>query len=492
MRLKTIHTIKRLSVALALSCAILFSGSFSLAQTSDLNLPTLGNSGANMFSDDQKYDLGRAWLMAFRGQAPTVDDPIIYDYLEHLIYRLAQHSQLQDRRIDIVVVANPTLNAFAVPGGVVGVHNGIFINAKNEAQLGSILAHELAHLSQQHFERGVEARQRSTIPTMAGLLAGIVLAATTGSDAGIAAIAASQAGAIQSQLRFSRQNEQEADRIGMQTMVDAGLDPRQSAAMFEEMQRASRYYGNRAPEFLLTHPLTETRISDAKTRGDRYPAGGSVNSIDYAIVQARVRIYYEENPQSAIKFFRAKINTTQGVELESNHYGLAIALTDAGRYEEARKELTPLLEKRRNNIPYQLADTKLLAASGQAKQAQLRLQQLLKINPTNYPLMQSYAKLLLATNQIQASRDVWLRLSELYPNQPSIWYQLAEVQGLSGNIKAVHTARAEYFLLAGNPDAATRHLNYALKLVEGDYLQTEIIQQKIRDIQAWKQRLNLK
>jgi predicted Zn-dependent protease len=399
---------------------------------------------------------------------------------------------LQDRRIDIVVVSNPSLNAFAVPGGVVGVHNGIFLNAKNEAQLGSILAHELAHLSQQHFERGVEAQQRSTIPTMAGLLAGIVLAATTGSDAGIAAIAASQAGAIQNQLRFSRQNEQEADRIGMQTMVEAGFDPRQSSAMFEEMQRASRYYGNRVPEFLLTHPLTESRISDAKTRGDRYPAGGQVNSLDYAIVQARVRIYFEENPQSAIKFFRAKIASTSGIELEANRYGLAIALTDAGRFDEAGKTLQPLLERRKNNIPYQLANTQLMAASGQGRQAQQRLEQLLRISPNNYPLMQSYAKLLQANDQIMASRDAWVKLSGHYPNQPSIWYQLAEVQGLAGNIKAVHTSRAEYFLLAGNPDAATRHLNYALKLVEGDYLQTEIIQQKLRDIQAWKQRLNLR
>ncbi|ROS05455.1 putative Zn-dependent protease [Sinobacterium caligoides] len=462
------------------------------AQPIDLNLPTLGGASGTMLSDDYKYELGHAWLMAYRAQVPTVDDPIIFDYLEHLTYRLAQHSQLSDRRIQLIVVSNPTLNAFALTGGVVGVQDGIFLSAKNEAQLASILSHELAHLSQHHFERGIESQKNATIPTMAGLLAGLVLAATTGSDAGIAAMAATQAASIQNQLRFSRQNEQEADRIGMKTMVGAGLDPRQSSRMFEEMQRASRYYGSHMPEFLLTHPLTESRIADAKMRADRYPKGGEVNSLDYAIVQARVKIRYEKNPQTAIKNFQAALESSKGTMQQANRYGLAIAQTDAGLYSQAEQTLQPLLDQHPNNIPFQLAKTKLLSARGQTAKAKSLLEDLLKTNPDNYPLMQSYAKLLQKTKDIKGARAIWLKLSELRPNQPSIWFQLAEVDGLVGDIKSVHTARAEYFLLSGNPEAAVRHLHYALKLVEGDYLQTEIIQQRLRDIEAWKQRLKLK
>ncbi len=461
------------------------------AQTIELNLPTLGNTGANLYSEEQKRQLGQAWLMSFRAQVRTVNDPIIFNYLENLIYLLAQHSQLSDRHLELVVVSNKSLNAFAVPGGIVGVHIGIFLTAKNEAQLASILSHELAHLSQEHFERGREAQQRASIPTMAGMLAGLVLAATAGGDAGIAAITATQAAGLQNSLRFSRQNEQEADRIGMETMYESGFDPRQSSAMFQQMQRGSRYSGSHAPEFLLTHPLTESRIADAKLRSERYPKGGLINEIDYSVVQARVRIYFEESPQSAIKFFKANSKNTEGFEKEASQYGLAIAQSDAGLFDQASETLQPLIEKRPNYIPYQLVRTNILAARGQTLEAKKELENLLAISPNNYPLMQAYALLLQRMDELSASRDVWKALSELHPRQPSIWFELAEIEGLNGNIMAVHLARAEYFLLSGNPDAATRHLRYALKLAEGNYLQTEIIEQRLRDIQSWKQQLNL-
>ncbi|MEM1114086.1 MAG: M48 family metalloprotease, partial [Pseudomonadota bacterium] len=226
----------------AIILGTLLSLSTMAAQT---ELPSFGEGNAVSLS--QEYLLGRAWLMSFRRQAPILNDPLLEDYVEELVYRLAVSSQLRERRLELVLVDNRSINAFAVPGGVVGVHNGLILQAETEAQLASVLGHELAHLSKRHFSRGLENQQRSSKMSTAGLLAGLVLVATGGGEAGMAAMAGSQAAAMDSQLSYSRLHEQEADRIGMQNLVNAGMDPGASARMFEIMLRESRLY-SRPPE----------------------------------------------------------------------------------------------------------------------------------------------------------------------------------------------------------------------------------------------------
>ena len=191
-------------------------------------LPDFGESNAVSLS--QEYLMGRAWLMQFRRQAPLLSDPILEDYVEALVYKLVATSQLKERRLELVLVNNKSINAFAVPGGVVGVHNGLIFKAETEAQFASVLGHELAHLSQRHFSRGVENRQKSSKMAMAGLLTGLVaIAAGGGGEAGMAAIMGSQAAAQGQSLRYSRLYEQEADRLGMQNCYAASLDPSGSA-----------------------------------------------------------------------------------------------------------------------------------------------------------------------------------------------------------------------------------------------------------------------
>src|SRR5690606_5895060 len=205
--------------------ASLLHANLAQAAPEGVVLPELGDASSSLFSMQTEYELGRAWLKMFRSQVRTVSDPLMQDYMEHLIYRLASVSQVKDRRLEVVVVDNSTINAFAVPGGVIGVHNGALLYADTEAELASILGHELAHLSQRHFARGVEQQQRNALPMMAAMLGSLVLAATTKGDIGMAGIAATQAAAQQARLSFSRENEQEADRIGMETLAKAEYDP---------------------------------------------------------------------------------------------------------------------------------------------------------------------------------------------------------------------------------------------------------------------------
>jgi len=157
-------------LAQALLMSALFLASSSTAK--ELKLPNLGESSTSLFSPEQEYQMGRAWLRVFRSQAPTIDDPLLQEYIEDLVYRLVTHSELQDRRVEVVIVDNPVINAFAVPGGVIGVHTGLLLYAQSEDELATVLAHEIAHLSQRHFSRRVEPQQKQVPLTLAGLLAG--------------------------------------------------------------------------------------------------------------------------------------------------------------------------------------------------------------------------------------------------------------------------------------------------------------------------------
>src|SRR5690606_21218781 len=243
------------------------------AHTGASDLPSLGDASSSIVSPQQEHQLGRAWLGLLRGQVSQLDDPQLKDFVESSVYRLSETSQLQDRRLEFVLLHSPQLDAFAAPGGIVGVNGGLFLDAQPEAAYASVMAHELAHLSQRHFARGVEAEQRMQLPLMAAMLAGIVAAAAGAGDAGIATIMSTQAAAIQEQRRFSRQNEQEADRIGLVNLEKAGYDPRAMPLMFERLMRQYRYDA-KPPEFLLTHPVSESRIADTRNRAEQYPAKG--------------------------------------------------------------------------------------------------------------------------------------------------------------------------------------------------------------------------
>ncbi len=286
------------------------------------DLPSLGDASSGIVSPEQEHQLGRAWLSLLRGQVHQLSDPLLKDYVESSVYRLTETSQLQDRRLEFVLLDSPQLNAFAAPGGIIGVNGGLFLHAQTEAEYASVMAHELAHLSQRHFARGLEAQQRMQLPMMAAMLAGVVAAAAGAGDAGIAAIMSTQAAAIQEQRRFSRQNEQEADRIGILNLEQAGYDPRAMPEMFGRLMRQYRY-DQKPPEFLLTHPVTESRIADTRNRAEQYANGGRQDSLRYQLIRARTQLQFETTPGVSAKRFRAML--ADNPKLDAARYGLALA-----------------------------------------------------------------------------------------------------------------------------------------------------------------------
>ena len=295
-------------------------------------------------------------------------------------------------------------------------------------------------------------------PMMAPWFAGVVAAAAGAGDAGTAAIVSTQAAAIQAQRRFSRQNEQEADRIGILNLEKAGYDPRAMPQMFARLMRQYRY-DQKPPEFLLTHPVTESRIADTTNRAEQLANGGIEDSLRYQLVRARTQLRFVTTPGLGAKRFRAQLN--ENADLDAARYGLALAQIKGGQLDDARSILAPLLNKAPDELIYNLAQIELEITANRLPQAEQYLQRMLRQYPGSYPLRQARIDLLIKQGQTTQAAKELDQLAAQRSADPDIWYQVAEIRGLTGNIVGVHEARAEYFALVGDYDQAIEQLDFA-------------------------------
>ncbi len=472
-----------------LTVSLLLLAAFSLScYSAEINLPLLGDSSSGIVSKQQEYKLGKSWLQAFRRHVQLHDDPLLQSYLEQLCYDLVAHSDLEDTRLTLVIVNNPTINAFAVPGGVIGIHTGIFTYADNEDQLSSIIAHEIAHLSQRHFARSMEAQRSASAISLAGLLATIIVSSQADTDAAIATLTTAQAISADQQLRYSRSNEQEADRQGIKILTKAGRDPGASADMLNNMLALSRYKGNRPPEFLLTHPVTERRVADTRARTISAKTRHYPESSDYFIMQARAAVIMQNDAKYSVSYFKQKLDANT-LQKKAAKYGLALAYSKLGVYKKTSQILTSLLSQDPLNrlLVYSDIENDLLAKN--YKSALKKLDYQLKLNRKNYPLQSLLAETLWQSKQYKESARVLSKLSNQRKEDPAIWYKLAEVRGLAGDISGVHKARAEYFILIGAFERAKKQLTLAAKLLAYDFKQLSIIKQRVIDIEQMEKTL---
>ena len=447
-------------------------------------LPSLGDASSAIVSPEQEHLLGRAWLSLLRGQVRQLSDPLLKDFVESSVFRLAETSELADRRLEFVLLDSNQLNAFAAPGGIIGVNGGLFLYAEQEGEFASVLAHELAHLSQRHFARGLEAQQRMQLPVMAALLAGIVAAAAGAGDAGMAAIMSAQGAAIQAQTRFSRQNEQEADRIGLMNLQRAGFDPHTMPAMFERLMRQYRY-DRKPPEFLMTHPVSESRIADTRNRAEQLASGGRQDSLRYQLMRARVQLHYENTSGLAAKRFQAQLD--ENPKHDAARYGLALALIKGGQFNNARPHLDNLLAKRAHEVAYNLAYIELDMATRKLADARQRMNRLLELYPRSTPTRLLHATLLHREGKLTEAESVYTELSQSRPKDPDIWYELAEIRGLAGNTIGLHQARAEYFALVGDYEPAIEQLDFAKRRASNNFQLAARIDARQKDLRNEQQ-----
>ena len=443
----------------------------------EIDLPELGDRVSGAVSSDEEKAIGEMFLQQVYSNAPLISDPIIFEYTEHLIYRLSEYSQVKDRYFKILLIDDDSLNAFAAPGGIIGVNGGLFLYSDNEGQFSSVLAHELAHLSQRHFARNVLKSKDSNLASALVMVSSIAIALISNNPNAMAVGPA----ILQSQsLRYSRLFEKEADRVGFANLVKAGYHPESMGEMFENMNEIRRLSGDLPPEFLLTHPLSSSRISDAFNAAENLPTEGTKkNSLEFSLIKARLEIYYENISQNSLRKFRERVNQDP---TESNLYGLALAHQKNNNYEESLELINQLISSYPKNLVLNNTKVDFLFESGKYEDALVHVNKFLEISPRNYPLSISKSKILLSMERYFESeeiiRDQLLRKN----NNPDLWLLLSEIQRSSKNIIGYHQSRAEYFLLLGQNERALNQLEFALKLTQNNFQVSERIMTKIVEI----------
>ena len=283
-------------------------------------------------------------------------------------------------------------------------------------------------------------------------------------------------------LRFSREREEEADRAGIKTLEAAGMDPRAMAYMFEKLQRLARFEGQQVPEFLMTHPVTKNRIAETYNLIRNYPKKTYPLNLDFQMMRARTIVYMSRTVQSAIAKMRADAKDSDPTRRAGAEYGLALALSEAERTDEAMKYIKKLETEYPDKIALTVAEAKIDTRADHYDTADEILKSALEISPENYPLSMAYARALIKSGRPKEAEKVLVPMTDKRPLDVNLWYLLAETYGLADNIVGVHEARAEYFVLVGNTHQAITQLGYALPLVKNNFQETAKIRTRIEQI----------
>lgn len=455
---------------------LLFITPAIFSQEKNLNLPNLGDRVSGVISLEQERLLGQSFLEQVYAQAPLINDPIIQEYTELLIYKLSETSQVKDRQFTIVLIDEKSLNAFAAPGGVIGVNGGLFLNAGNEAQLASVLGHELAHLSQRHFARNVLRGRDTNLASSLVMVSAIALAIISNNPT---AFIAGPAALQQQQLRYSRIFEREADRYGFNNLIAAGYDPAGMGQMFENMAKVRKLSGDNPPEFLLTHPVTSSRVSDAFNAADQIDfTGGKKNTINFEFIKGRLKVKYNSlSPQAAVRYFKkAYID----IPTNENKYAFVKALQSNGQTEKALEILNQILNKYPKNLILNITKSEILLSGQKMNEAGDNIEQVLNISPGNYPASIVKAKILSSKKEFIKAEEILRDLLIAKNRDPNLWMELSEIQRAGKNIVGYHLSRGEYYTLIGDFDNALNQFQFALGLSGNSFQTSETIMTKIK------------
>ncbi|MBW0281935.1 MULTISPECIES: M48 family metalloprotease [Shewanella] len=443
------------------------------------DLPDLGTAAVNTFSLEKEMVYGDAYMRVIRSSAPMLNDPVLSQYLTELGNKLVAHATGVKTPFYFFLLQNDEINAFAFFGGHVAVHTGLFLNADNESELASVLGHEITHVTQRHLARSLEAQQKTGPATVAGLLGAILLTIAV-PQAGMAALATTQAMATQSKINYTRLHEKEADRIGMQILVDAGFDPNASADFFGKL--ASRYrFTTTPPQMLLTHPLPESRISEARDRAQQYPHRYVPDNLNFQLAKARIQVRFSSYSDDAVlSMFEKQLNKQTYSFKEAALYGKALALFRLKKFDESEKIVDDLLKIDDNNLFYLDTKTDLLNERKDYAQATKLLETQRKMKPTSQVINANLANIYIEAGD-PAKAIPLLEDMIFLDKQNQLPYQLLNLAYKKlGNQGMEYFSNAELMALGANYKGAIDQLNFAYRASEGNPLQLARIEARIR------------
>jgi predicted Zn-dependent protease len=471
----------RLRLPLLLLSLLTFTLSGIARASQQIALPEIGQSGGAIVTPEEERRTGEAVVRNIRRAGGILDDPLVNDYLNHLSYRLVSNSDTQHPQFEFFIINDRVINAFALPGGYIGVNYGLLLASDSESELASVLAHEIAHVTQRHHARAYEFSEGSNIPVLAAMIAAMILG-SQGSQVGQAALTAITAGSIQQQINFTRANEKEADYIGIQLLADSGFDPQGMAVFFQKLDKESRLYGPQAPEFLRTHPVNESRIADATNRAEQMrPTSSSPNPKNYYLMRARIQIITASDKKAVRNGFEKTLNSGRYMDRDAELYGYALSLIETGEFSQARKILNDLLKTDPNRIAYLLERARLESMANQHKQAIKHFKEALADYPGNGPLTLAYTKALLRAGKANEARQVITEHQRHNPDDPHFYKLLAEAEAELGHSANTHIAMGEYYYRIGQTHQAIDQLSLALQKKPLDFYNTSRVEARLSE-----------
>lgn len=447
--------------------------------TDPLALPDLGSSADGMMTPAAERRLGAAFMRSVRKALPVMDDPLATSYVESLGQALVESDPSATGSFTFFLIDQPVVNAFAGPGGVIGLYSGLVLAAETESELAAVVAHEIAHLTQRHLLRMYEDQTKATIPTVALMLAAAVLGAQVSPDAGAAAIAGVQAAAIQRRINFTRENEKEADRIGIQSLATAGHDPFAMAGFFERLSKATRVYETDAPDYLRTHPVTTDRIADSLARAERFGARQRPDSLAFLLTRAKLRQASYRRPEQAVDHFAQTLREGRYRSETVERYGYALALQRARRLQDAKRESDRLLASHPSQAEFIVLDAELDLALGQRERARAHLEQAVDLFPDTWPLRVAYAESLMAVGAPKRALSELKTVARARPANAMLYDRIVQAATKAGDQANVDRYRGEKLYVEGDLSSAIKHLEMALRRREVPYHEAAQMQARL-------------
>jgi predicted Zn-dependent protease len=469
----------------ALLCATVASlvmvGGVSHADPEDL--PDIGSPASTMLTLEDEYQIGRMIVRGLRDQDQILEDPEVTEYIRALGFKLSSQAHDGAQRFNFFMVRDNSINAFALPGGFIGVNTGLLLKTEDESELAGVLAHEIAHVTQRHIARSIAAQSRSSLVSTAAMLAAILVgAAAGGGDAAMAGVAAAQSLAIQQQISFTRSNETEADRVGLGFLARSGFDPNGMPRFFETMSRLAGSSEINIPEMLRTHPVSTTRIAETKERAVQLEVTPSAPSPSYALTRERLRVLSTPAGEDPRAYYAATINNEPDAT-PAQVYGQALALMMAGQPAKA----VPIFERLRSADPtilqYHtgLGQAQLLAGDGKASIQTLK--RALELFPRNVAVTIRYAETLMQKGDAKQAHEILLDLFNTVPPTPEQAKLTAQAANAAGDVADSYYYMSEYHIMSGDLLLAVSQLQLALGVPKISEVQRQRFEARLDEIQ---------
>ncbi len=442
-----------------------------------INIPDLGEYSDQFISPYQEKMIAREILYQVHSSPDVIQDEEVNDYLNFLGDKLASHSDNPQKDFTFFVLKDDSINAFAMLGGLIGVHTGLFMSATNESEVASVLGHEIAHVTQKHLQRVLAKQDRDKYKSIFLLALGL-LAARSNPQAASGAIMASQAMNVQNFLDYTREHEQEADRIGIEILYKAGYNVGSAIDFFNTLQKGSRFAYS-APSYLRTHPITSDRISDISNRLKDYPYRYINNNNYFHFIRGKIRALYSDS--TSIKVFKKNIENKTYVNLQGEQYALALAYLKENQFIEAEK-IYQLLKNEHNPLIDNL-HISLLIENKKIEEAKAELEKLLIKHPFYRAFVYRLAEVNLILGNFKEAQENIQNYIFKYRSDPNLYKLMAKAYKGLGRDLEYHENMGEYFYYQFNLKEAIIQFGLAKKVKSNDFYAQSRVEARLKQLQ---------